>query len=324
MLQLQLRHFYTQQRVRYLCRSERTVWWVWKKGRLRIKIFPHCAGGWELLSQQAVGAAEKRARVAVVFTACCLSRVRAANELFEFSHFNFFCIFNPKVSARSWSDVKYFVLTLRDVILLFTCKKLAKAKFACWDKHKKHMKVKEMDVMNSANCMKVSRCVCVLYSGTFFFSRSAAVNEATVALSLCKEWINDPFSIVLRLLEMDGKSRYRPFSFRRGFAENEITPAIHLWATTNNTFAWFWLKTRRRKIIIWGCGWAALPEQTIKDQSSIRGPGWLAFPMFTSQKQSRIVNRIQTHSDAHANTHTESALAGSLFLFYCLACAAYF
>jgi hypothetical protein len=43
------------------------------------------------------------------------------------------------------------------------------------------------------------------------------------------------------------------------------------------------------------------------NQRSIIHPrAWLAFPMFTSQKQSRIVNRIQTHSDAHANTGTES------------------
>jgi hypothetical protein len=68
-----------------------------------------------------------------------------------------------------------------------------KAKFACRDKHNKHMKVKEMDVVNSANCepgcMKVSHCgVCVcIYTARHFSSGSAAVNEATVAFSLCKE-----------------------------------------------------------------------------------------------------------------------------------------
>jgi hypothetical protein len=66
-----------------------------KKGRLRIKIFPHCASGRELLSQQAVGARERDAESGRRFHSLL---PLAANELFDFFHFNFFCIFNPKVS----------------------------------------------------------------------------------------------------------------------------------------------------------------------------------------------------------------------------------
>jgi hypothetical protein len=138
-----------------------------------------------LLSQQAVGARERNAESGRRFHSL-LPRALQMNFL-TFSILISFVFLIQKLAKILVGREKYFVLTAGCYFIIYMQNAGERAKFACRDKRKKHMKVKEMDVVNSANCvpgyMKVSTtavCVCI-YTARHFSSGSAAVNEATVA-----------------------------------------------------------------------------------------------------------------------------------------------
>jgi hypothetical protein len=167
-------------------------------------------------------------------------------------------------------------------------KKWARGKFACRNKRKKDMKVKEMDVMNSANCgvWKFSRCV-YLYSvymyAIFLFVGGCKWSHSCLCFQRrMNKWFRCTVSSLSRkdCLEIDSK---RPFVQKH---INAITAAIHL------------------GVFVWDSGLDIRWQSKIKNNYWKRGVG----ERLSESKQSKI-NHPSRGLAGFSDVHKSEAIA---------------